>query len=287
VSKFLSKVAQDINVCDFVDYKLYFRAVYAAAKKQRDGYTYIIFTEELGLGKSNLMNLIVNGQRKMSRKNAQLVIAALGLVLERRRYFLKLIELDNSRNMKKREQFLEKIIEIRGESIEDDHTRRQLNFYSHWLHGIVFEMVNINGLSHTPEALAGRLIPHASVDDVQKSLDLLSELNLISYDEESSSYRKNQDHFIMDDKIQNLGPIAFHNKMIDLARDALVRVHSDERDVSSMTLAVPRSAVGKLKSVVEKFQDEILQLAQEFSAHDEVYQLNVQLFPLTAQQKRK
>ncbi|MEN9825305.1 MAG: hypothetical protein RI953_1050 [Pseudomonadota bacterium] len=287
MSRFLSKIAHEINVCDFMDYKVYFRAVYDAAKKEKPGYTYILFTEELGLGKSNLMNLIVNGQRKMSRKNAQIVVGSLGLVLERRRYFLKLIELDNRRNMKKREEVLEKIIEIRGESIEDEHTRRQLDFYSHWLHGIVFEMVAIDNLKHTSESMTQRLVPHASVDEVQASLDLLEKLGLVSRDVESGDYRKNQDHFIMDDKIQHLGPLAFHNKMIELARDALVRIPAEERDVSSMTLAVPREAVGKLKAVVERFQEEILSMASEFESHDEVYQINIQLFPLTAKQKRK
>ncbi|MFZ9520488.1 MAG: TIGR02147 family protein [Silvanigrellaceae bacterium] len=287
MSRFLSKIAHEINVCDFMDYKVYFRAIYDVAKKEKAGYTYILFTEELGLGKSNLMNLIVNGQRKMSRKNAQIVVGALGLVLERRRYFLKLIELDNRRNMKKREEVLEKIIEIRGESIEDEHTRRQLDFYSHWLHGIVFEMVAIDNLKHTPEAMTHRLVPHASVDDVKASLELLVKLGLVSFHAESGSYSKNQDHFIMDDKIQHLGPIAFHNKMIELARDALVRVSEEDRDVSSMTLAVPRLAVEKLKGLVERFQEEVLAMAGEFSNHDEVYQLNIQLFPLTAKQKRK
>lgn len=287
MSKFLSQIAERINVCEFLDYKVFLRALYNEAKKLKTSYTYILFTEELGLGSSNLMNLVVNGQRRLSQKNAQIIVASLGLVLERRRYFLKLVELDLRRNLKKREEALEKIIEIRSESIPDQHTRRQLQFYSHWLHSVVFEMIALDKNSHDSGTLAHRLIPHAGADEVQASLTLLTELGLITFEEKTGKYNKNQSHFIMDDTIQNLGPLAFHNKMIELARDALVRVAEDERDISSMTLAVPRNSIPKLKSLVENFQNDILRIAEDFTQHDEVYQINVQLFPLTAEKKRK
>lgn len=287
MSKFLSKIAHDINVCDYLDYKLYFRAIYEAAKKERSDFTYILFTEELGLGHSNLMNLIVNGKRKLSRNNAQTVVASLNLVLERRRYFLRLIDLDNSRNMKKREQYLERIIEIRSEAIDNEDTRKQLQFYSHWLHAIVFEMIGTSEIPHDAAELAARLVPYASVDDILKSLNLLESLELVERDKQTGQYKKIQAHFIMDDKIQNLGTIAFHNKMIDLAKDALVRVEDDKRDISSLTLAVPRSAVESLKKTVEQFQSDILAMAEKFDRTEEVYQINIQLFPLTGKAKRK
>jgi uncharacterized protein (TIGR02147 family) len=274
-------------VCDFVDYKLYFRAIYDAAKRQDAHFTYVVFTEQLGLGNSNLMNLIVNGQRKLSRKNALVVVASLGLVLERRRYFLRLADLDNTRNMKKREDILEKIIDIRDESIADDNVRNQLRFYSHWLNGILFEYISISNTNHSAEAIAARLVPHAGADEVQKSLDLLASMGLIRLNPKSGRYEKVEDHFIMDDKIQNLGPIAFHNKMIDLAKDALMRVEEEKRDISSITLALPAKSIPILKKMVEDFQNEVLNMAENFDSLEEVYQINVQLFPLTGKSKRK
>ena len=287
VSRLLTKLAQDLNVCDYVDYKIFFRALYEIVKKEHPHFTYILFTEELGLGHSNLMNLIVNGQRKLSRKNAQIIVTALGLVLEKRRYFLRLVELDNSRNIKKRTEILEKIIEIKSESIEDEGTRQQLKFYSHWLHGVVFELVEVMEGKHSAETLSARLIPHAGADEVQKSLDLLESMALIRRDPETEQYIKVQPHFIMDEKIQNLGPVAFHNKMIDLAKDSLVRSEEEKRDISSMTLAVPQEGIAQLKAMVVSFQEQVVALAEKFQSTDEVYQINVQLFPLTAKAKRK
>lgn len=285
MSKFLSKIAEQINVCEFSDYKVFFRQVYAAAKKEKPKYTYIAFTEELGLGQSNLMNLIVNGQRRLSRKNALIVIKSLSLVLEKRRYFLRLVELDNSRNMEKRERIVSQIIDIKGEALTDDQSRDQLRFYSHWLHALVFEILGLSNSPTTPQSIADTLIPHAAADEIQRSLQLLESLGLVEKCHESGTYQKVQSHFIMNENLRGVGPLAFHTKMIDLAKDALVRLHEDERDVSSITLAMPEQGIQSLKKLVEDFQEKVLELAEQFSNCDTVYQVNFQVFPLTRKTK--
>ncbi len=285
MSRFLSKITEQINVCEFADYKDFFRAVYAAAKKEKPKYTYIAFTEELGLGHSNLMNLIINGQRRLSRKNALIVIKSLSLVLEKRRYLLRLVELDNSRNMQKREKIVSKIINIKSETLNDDQSRDQMKFYSHWLHALVFEIIGLSNSPSTPEAVAEMLIPHAAADEVERSLNLLETLGLIEKLSDGMKYQKIQSHFIMNENLKGVGPLAFHGKMIDLAKDALVRIHEDQRDISSITLAMPEQGITALKKLVEDFQEKILALAENFSQSDTVYQVNFQVFPLTKKSK--
>lgn len=285
MSRFLSKIAEQINVCDFADYKDFFRQVYSAAKKEKPKYTYIAFTEELGLGQSNLMNLIVNGQRRLSRKNALIVIKALSLVLEKRRYLLRLVELDNSRNMDKREKIVSKIIEIKSETLDDTKARDQMRFYSHWLHALVFEIIGLKDSPATPEAIAEALIPHAAADEVQRSLNLLESLGLIEKTGENEAYQKIQSHFIMDENIRGVGPLAFHSKMIDLAKDALTRIHEDEREISSITMAMPEQSIATLRKLVEEFQNKVLELSEQFKESDTVYQVNFQVFPLTKKPK--
>lgn len=54
-----------------------------------------------------------------------------------------------------------------------------------------------------------------------------------------------------------------------------------------MTLAVPQEGIAQLKAMVVSFQEQVVALAEKFQSTDEVYQINVQLFPLTAKAKRK
>ncbi|MEY2986669.1 MAG: hypothetical protein RJB13_190 [Pseudomonadota bacterium] len=286
MSRFLSKIAEEINICEFTDYKDFFRTVYTAAKKEKSNYTYITFTEELGLGQSNLMNLVVNGQRRLSRKNALIIIKSLSLVLEKRRYLLRLVELDNSRNMQKREKIVSKIIDIKSEALADDHSRDQLKFYSHWLHALVFEIIGLTNSPTTPESIAEMLIPHAAADEVARSLQLLESLGLIEKINDGAAFQKIQSHFIMNENLKGVGPLAFHSKMIELAKDAMVRIHEDERDISSITLAMPEQGITMLKKLVEDFQEKILELAEKYSNSDTVYQVNFQVFPLTKKIKR-
>jgi uncharacterized protein (TIGR02147 family) len=130
------------------------------------------------------------------------------------------------------------------------------------------------------------LIPHAAADEVARSLKLLESLGLIEKINGGAAFQKIQSHFIMNENLKGVGPLAFHSKMIELAKDAMVRIHEDERDISSITLAMPEQGITMLKKLVEDFQEKILELAEKYSNSDTVYQVNFQVFPLTKKIKR-
>ena len=53
-----------------------------------------------------------------------------------------------------------------------------------------------------------------------------------------------------------------------------------ERDISSMTLAIDRKKLQKAKELINKFKDDMEELI-ESNNPDDVYNLSIQLFPLT------
>jgi uncharacterized protein (TIGR02147 family) len=69
--------------------------------------------------------------------------------------------------------------------------------------------------------------------------------------------------------------------MIDLAKDALTHLPENEREVGAITVACPQAFLPKLKRMLEEFQTYVLWMAHEQGDADAVYQLNLQLFPLT------
>ena len=70
--------------------------------------------------------------------------------------------------------------------------------------------------------------------------------------------------------------------MIERASDSLETVLSEERDVSAITLGVPESRLPELKERVARFHQELLaSIGASTDPCDRVYQLNIQLFPLS------
>jgi uncharacterized protein (TIGR02147 family) len=72
--------------------------------------------------------------------------------------------------------------------------------------------------------------------------------------------------------------------MLKLAANTLDAVPRDERDVSSVTLTLTAAAYKDVRNRIERFRHEILDAVENGATPEEcgeVYQLNIQLFPLT------
>jgi uncharacterized protein (TIGR02147 family) len=66
-----------------------------------------------------------------------------------------------------------------------------------------------------------------------------------------------------------------------LAIDALDRHPRETRDISTLTATLSAESVEKAKAAVRSLRQYLLGLAEQDEAVDRVYQLNVQLFPMT------
>ena len=73
----------------------------------------------------------------------------------------------------------------------------------------------------------------------------------------------------------------FQAETLRLARESLERHPKEERDISTVTLAVSRRALPELKERIAEFRKSLLGMVKESPDYDEVYQFNVQLFPVT------
>jgi uncharacterized protein (TIGR02147 family) len=70
--------------------------------------------------------------------------------------------------------------------------------------------------------------------------------------------------------------------MLERARDAIEAFDPEERHLGAVTVAVPASLVPRLKQEVAAFQERVMHLCDTAAEDkDRVYQLNLQLFPLS------
>jgi uncharacterized protein (TIGR02147 family) len=70
--------------------------------------------------------------------------------------------------------------------------------------------------------------------------------------------------------------------MIERAVESLDKHASDEREFQGLTLSVSKETYLRMKDRIRSFTDELLAMAAaEKEKPDEVYQINLQMFPLT------
>jgi uncharacterized protein (TIGR02147 family) len=69
--------------------------------------------------------------------------------------------------------------------------------------------------------------------------------------------------------------------MIRLAGESIERFDKHERDISTVTLSVAESALPEVQEVIRQFRSTLIKIVNATTPSDRVYQLNVQLFPLS------
>ena len=83
------------------------------------------------------------------------------------------------------------------------------------------------------------------------------------------------------DDVANSALRKSHHQTLELARESLDQDSINTRDFTWVTFAMDKSKIKLAKTLIRKFQDDLLSLLKEDAAPDEVYRLGIQLFPIT------
>jgi uncharacterized protein (TIGR02147 family) len=63
--------------------------------------------------------------------------------------------------------------------------------------------------------------------------------------------------------------------------DSIQKTSPDQRDISSLTLGVSKKTYAHCKNEIKEFKDRIKRIVEQDKKSDRVYNLNIQLFPLS------
>ena len=66
-----------------------------------------------------------------------------------------------------------------------------------------------------------------------------------------------------------------------MIREAIEKIVPGERNISGVTIGVEDSAVQRISEEVNRFRKQVIAIAGESKKINQVYRLNLQLFPLT------
>jgi uncharacterized protein (TIGR02147 family) len=126
------------------------------------------------------------------------------------------------------------------------------------------------------------LVPRIKPRDVRQAITTLEKINLIHKDR-SGRYRRTDVMISTGEHFKTVMISKFQGEMIELAGDALKKIPREQRDFSTVTLSIDNAAWENIKSRCAQFRKEILSIASKVDKPDRVVQVNIQGFPVTAE----
>src|SRR5690606_15041797 len=117
------------------------------------------------------------------------------------------------------------------------------------------------------------------------ALDLLEQAGLVVRDEKKKP-KQAETKLITPPEVTSLAVRNFHRAMIERATDASEAPPKEERNLTTLTFSLPQEHYKEFCQRIWEFERELADRVEEIAEREEgvpgdVFQLNVQLFPLT------
>jgi uncharacterized protein (TIGR02147 family) len=277
----LKEVCQHIKPSQYLEYETFLEDVFQWVKLRSKSYSYILFAEDLGFSKTNVIHLMIRGKRRLSVKGAERIIGALLIKSTERLYLETLVRYQNARLASDREALFARLMDLKSKSLSSPLEQSQLEYYNEWFHPVIREMVGIRGFNPDPHWIVKHIEPRVLPDQARKSLALLEELKIVKRNENTKQLELTQQHISTGDEIASHAVVRYHQRTIEIGREAVMNFDHTERNISSVTMSISEDVFEKMADEISGFRKRILEISEQSKDPDRVYQLNIQLFPFT------
>lgn len=270
-------------IIEYSDFRQYMLEYYEE-RKRRSVFSWREFSKIAGFSSSSYMKVVCDGKSKLSRVGVERTGAAMGLVGFEMEYFRAMVEYGQAATEAKKKATYEKMLGIakvhKVRVMEGD----LFEFYDSWQNPVVRELAPLMP-GATPGEMAKMCYPEVSAAEVQKSLNFLMKAGLLkkagdnAFELAETSIRGTPD-------ATRLALRGMHREMSKLATPA-IDLPVEERHFSGVTMGLSRESFNKIENVLDECRRKIVAIAAEDKDIDQVYRLNLQLFPLTRKAKER
>ena len=264
-------------ITEYQDYRKYMLD-YFDWRKRSSAFSWREFSKIAGFSSPSYLKLVCDGKSSLSRVGVPLA-AAMGLNEFECEYFKLMVEFTNAKGDEKKKDAFRKMKEFANEQRARVLNADAFDYYESAVNSVVRELAPL-----MPGALPGEIakkIKHTfTAQQVRDSLKLLVKLDLLKALGENV-YEQTDKVITGSGESLTLALRSMNGQMIDLAREAIEKIAPGERNISGVTIGVDEATVIRLSGEVDRFRKQVIAIAGESKKINQVYRLNLQLFPLT------
>ena len=268
-------------VFEFLDYRKYMQAFYDE-RKRISAFSWREFSRIAGFSSSNYMKLVCDGKSRLSKVGVEQVAVAMELEGSAKEYFKEMVVFVDSHDEQKKKISFARMQELAKENKVRTLAADAYAYFSNWYNPVLRELAPMNpGVK--PLELSRLCYPELNATDIRKSLDFMVQIGLLQ--------KRGEYHYEQTEKVVTGTPGCIrptmrpmHKQMAELAVNAVENIPVEERNFSGITMGISRKTFQRISQEVENFRQKIVAIACEDQNGEQVYRMNLQLFPLT---KRK
>ncbi|MBD3320941.1 MAG: TIGR02147 family protein [Chitinivibrionales bacterium] len=276
------------SIFTYLEYRDFLKAHYEYMKKNHACFSYRYIAGKVGVDASYYVK-VLQKQMHISDKSTTRFVQFLKLKKREEEYFKTLVKFNKAKQHDQIKFYFEKLISLRN-PVAHKLDADKYEFFNKWYYIAVRELLNVIPFKGNYKELAARLVPPISRREAEKAVALLEKLGMVRKNEDGV-YELTQQFITTGDAWRPIAIRNFQKAIMQLGTEALERVSREDRDISTVTISTSKSTFETIKERLSDMRKEIMELAKNDVQVDDVYQVTIQVFPLsktrTAGKKRK
>ncbi len=236
-------------------------------QKKNPAFSLRSFAKKLQMSPSSLSE-ILNGKRNVSKKLAIKILTRLGSDPKDQHKIIHLFDYQKGQTKKDNDSKMN-FLELSSD---------QFQTLSQWYHFAILSLAETKGFVAEPLWIARRI--GIKLNEAEQALERLQRLGLIEWSRSKKTLKLTKGPLSTSDDIANSAVKQSHYEDLKLAADKLDQVTVDERDFTSVTVAIDKTKLNQAKKMIRDFQDQ-LSAFLETGTQTEVYKMCFHIFPLS------
>jgi uncharacterized protein (TIGR02147 family) len=272
------------SVFDYSDYRQFIKDYYERHKTVNPLFSYRYLSQKAGINSAPFYKFIIEGKRNLTKATILKTCVALKLNDREAEYFENLVFFNQAKTVAEKNHFFERLVEKQRHRSVAKIREDQFEYFSKWYHCVVRELACMLDFKDDYARLSKCLHPAITPQEAAKSVKLLLSLGFL---------KKINDRYHQTEPLLSTGyglashqVINFQIMMLHKAIEAFDRCKQHERLTSATTLAVSHATYEKMVEKLRSMRAELLELARCDAGSDSVYELTINLFPLTVTGKQ-
>jgi len=269
------------EIYGYFDYHDFLRDSYEYEHGKSPNFSYRYIKLKTGVDPGYLYK-VFKGQKNISEKSVDSFCGLFKLNARQSSYFRTMVKYAKAKTARDISRYFEELLsytEFQSQIVKADH----FHYYAQWYNVVIRNLLNFFPCSGDFDQLAQKVYPPITTLQAKNSVALLLRLGMIEKTA-NDTYALTGKFLSTGEKWQSVAIRAFQKKMMDLASDALERVPAQQRDISTVTISLSDEGFKRVKERLGEFREDILKITQHDSNVRRVYNLNLQLIPVSSRE---
>jgi uncharacterized protein (TIGR02147 family) len=272
------------SVYDYSDYRQYLKDYYEQHKALNPSFSYRYLSQKAGINSAPFYKFIIEGKRNLTKSTILKTCVGLKLSDQEAEYFENLVFFNQGKTLSEKNYYFERLIESQRHRNVVKIREDQFEYFAQWYHCVIREAVCMIDFEDDYARLAKYLYPPITSKEAAKSVKLLLKLGFL---------KKVDGRYYQSDPVLSTGYglvshqiVNFQIMMLHKAIAAFEQCKQEERLTSATTIAVSGETYAKMVKKLRTVRSELLELSRNDTDAQRVYELTINLFPLTTNGKK-